>query len=88
MVIKTITKGPWGEKRKTATTWYEPFEQTDEIQRAVNFALSYDVTGLCTAGDTRILPLVLKACENFEQIDNTKMDEMIQSGQQYEPLFT
>lgn len=88
MVIKTITKGPWGEKEKTATTWYEPFDKADEIQRAVNFAMSYDVTGLCTAGDTRILPLVLKACENFKRLDAIEMDEMIQSAQQYEPLFT
>ena len=88
MIIKTITKGPWGEKQKTATTWYEPFEKSDEIQQAVNFALSYDVTGLCTAGDIRILPLVLKACENFKRLDDVEINEMIQSGQQYEPLFT
>jgi len=88
MVIKTITKGPWGEKEKIATTWYEPFEKAEEIQRAVNFAMSYDVAGLCTAGDTRILPLVLKACENFKRLDTIEMDEMIQSAQQYEPLFT
>jgi len=88
MVIKTITKGPWGEKQKTATTWYEPFDKLNEIQQAVNFALSYDVTGLCTAGDTRILPLVLKACENFNKLDNAELNEMIQSGQKFEPLFT
>lgn len=88
MIIKTITKGPWGEKQKTATTWYEPFDKSDEIQLAVNFALSYNVTGLCTAGDTRILPLVLDACENFKRLDNAETAEMIQSAQQYEPLFT
>jgi hypothetical protein len=60
----------------------------EEIQRAVNFALSYDVTGLCTAGDTRILPLVIQACQNFTRLDKSQMDEMIQSGRQYEPLFT
>jgi len=88
MVIKTITKGPWGDKEKTATTWYEPFANAEEIQRAVNFAMSYDVTGLCTAGDTRILPFVLKACDNFKRLEDIEMDEMIQSAQQYEPLFT
>jgi hypothetical protein len=88
MVIKTVTKGPWGGKEKTATTWYEPFDQMEEIQRAVNFALSYEVTGLCTAGDTRILPLVLKACENFARLNQAKLEEMIQSGRQYEPLFS
>ena len=87
MVIKTVTKGPWGEREKTATTWYEPFDDMEKIQQAVNFALSYDVTGLCTAGDTRILPLVLKACENFRSMGDAEMEMLIESGQQFEPLF-
>ena len=87
MVIKSITKGPWGDREHTATTWYEPFDKMDEIQRAVNFALSHEVTGLCTAGDTRILPLVLKACQDFKPMSSSEMAEMIQSAQKYEPLF-
>ena len=87
MIIKSITKGPWGEKQHTATTWYEPFHNMDEIQKGVNFALSYDVTGICTAGDTRVLPLVLEACENFAQLSKIEIEEMIESGKQYEPLF-
>jgi len=88
MIIKTVTKGPWGEKEKTATTWYEPFKQMEKIQEAVNFALSYEVTGLCTAGDTTVLPLVLEACQNFSPMNQTEREAMIQSGQQFEPLFT
>lgn len=88
MVIKSITKAPWGERKHTATTWYEPFDQENEIQRAVNFVLSYDVTGICTAGDTRVLPLVIQACENFSRLSSDEMDEMIKSGTHYEPLFT
>jgi aryl-alcohol dehydrogenase-like predicted oxidoreductase len=88
MVIKTITKSPWGERPHTATPWYEPFDKSDEIQRAVNFAMSYDVTGLCTAGDTHILPLVLKACENFTRLNHDEMEEMIKSAKEYEPLFS
>ena len=87
MIIKSVTKAPWGERPHTATTWYEPFEQMDEIQRAVNFVLSYEVTGLCTPGDTRILPMVLKACEDFTQLDASEREEMIESSNQYEPLF-
>ena len=87
MVIKSITKGPWGTKQHTATTWYEPFENMDEIQKGINFALSYDVTGICTAGDTRVLPLVLEACEKFSRLNQDQMEEMIEFGRQYEPLF-
>jgi aryl-alcohol dehydrogenase-like predicted oxidoreductase len=87
MIIKTVTKGPWGEKKKNATTWYEPFEDMEIIQKAVNFALSYEVTGLCTPGDTRILPMVIQACENFTEMDHEEVEQMIESGKEYEPLF-
>jgi predicted aldo/keto reductase-like oxidoreductase len=87
MIIKAITKAPWGNREHTATTWYEPFDNGEEIQPAVNFALSYDITGLCTAGDTRVLPLMLKACENFTRLSDSEKEEMIKSGEQYEPLF-
>lgn len=88
MVIKHITKGPWGTQPHTATTWYEPFDQINEVQKGVNFALSYDVTGLCTPGDTRILPMVLRACENFRRLSQSEIEGVIESGKQYEPLFT
>lgn len=88
MVIKSLTKGPWGEKQHTATTWYEPFDEMEIIQRAVNFALSYEVTGLCTAGDIRILPMMIRACENFKELGHDQMEELIELGKQYEPLFS
>jgi predicted aldo/keto reductase-like oxidoreductase len=88
LVIKSVTKGPWGNKEHTATTWYEPFDKSREIQKAVNFVLSQEVTGLCTAGDTRVLPLVIDACENFVRLSMDETEEMIKSGEQYEPLFT
>ena len=87
MVIKTIAKAPWDDRPHTATTWYEPFNQMDEIQRGVNYALSQDVTGLCTAGDTRILPLVFKACENFTPLDSVEQEKLIESGKAFQPLF-
>jgi len=87
MVIKSITKGPWGEKPKTATTWYEPFDKMDEIQRGVNFVLSHDVTGVCTAGDIKILPMVIQACENFTPLNLQEQEALIASGAQFEALF-
>lgn len=87
MIIKSITKGPWGEKPKTATTWYEPFDKMDEIQRGVNFVLSHEVTGVCTAGDVRILPMVIEACEKFTPLNPNEREELIASGSQFEALF-
>ena len=87
MIIKSITKGPWGEKKQHGLTWYEPFEEQEDIQRAVNFALSQPVTGICTAGDPVLLPRVLQACENFEPMTPEEQEAMIEEGSRYTPLF-
>jgi aryl-alcohol dehydrogenase-like predicted oxidoreductase len=88
MVIKSIAQAPWGEKEHTAATWYEPFSEMDQIQSAVNFVLSHAVTGICTAGDIHLLPMVLKACENFVSLSLEEQSRLIESGRSYQPLFT
>jgi len=87
MIIKSITKGPWGEQTKTHTTWYQPFTDAEHIQQAVNFALSQDVTGLCTVGDIRLLPLVLRACASYTPLSEAEQAALIASAEVYEPLF-
>lgn len=87
MIIKSITKGPWGDKPKTNTTWYEPFTDRRHIQQAVNFALSQDVTGLCSVGDITILLLFLEACENFSPQTAAEQEALIATAAEYEPLF-
>lgn len=87
MVIKSIARGPWGDKEKTHTTWYEPFSGMDEIKQAVNFVLSHEVTGICTAGDTRLLPLVLKGCEEFVPMPVEVRRRLIEAGRVLQPLF-
>jgi len=87
MIIKSIAQGPWGEKEKTHTTWYEPFSRMDEIQKGINFVLSHDVTGVCTAGDTGVLPLVLKACEQAVPLSLEETEKLIEAGRAYQPLF-
>ena len=88
MIIKHIARGPWGDKTRTHTTWYEPFSQAEIIQQAVNFALSQPVTGLCTAGDIQILPLMLEACEKFTPLNDEEQAALIQRAIEFEPLFT
>jgi len=87
LVIKSIAQGPWGEKEKTHTTWYEPLSGLDEIQKAINFVLSHDVTGVCTAGDISVLPLVLKACEKSAPLSLEEREQLIEAGRPYQPLF-
>jgi len=87
MVIKALARGPWGEKEKTYATWYEPFDEMERIQQAVNFVLSHDVAGLCTPGDVRLLPQVLAACEHYTPLTAEERNGLIDSGRAYRPLF-
>lgn len=87
MIIKTIAKIPWGERERTYNTWYEPFDDPQHIQQCVNFALSQDVTGLCTSADVTILPMFLDACERFEPMEAAHQEGLIATASDYETIF-
>ncbi len=75
--IKSLTKGPWGEKTHTAETWYEPFEDQSEITRAVSWILGQGTIFLNTTGDVRLLPKVLEAASlNLPKPGDDEMEEM------------
>jgi aryl-alcohol dehydrogenase-like predicted oxidoreductase len=88
MAIKAVAKGPYGEQEPTHSTWYDPFTDAEVIQDAVNFTLSQPVTGICTPGDVRLLPDVIRSCENFLALNEMKQEALIGAGAAYEPLFS
>ena len=87
MIIKSVTQSPWGALARTHQTWYRPFTDPAQIQQAVNFVLSQDVTGLCTAGDLQVLPLVLRACQQATPMSPAEQQALIATAGQFEPLF-
>jgi len=88
MIIKAVTRGPWGDKTQNYRTWYQPFDKIKDIQPAVDFVLSQDITGLCTVGDAGILPIALEACENFTPMTEAEQEALIATAGKYEQLFT
>jgi aryl-alcohol dehydrogenase-like predicted oxidoreductase len=88
MVIKSITKGPWGEQTHNYNTWYQPYDRQSAVDRAVRFALSQPgVTGIPSAGDTRLLPLILDAAERFQLMTAAEQEQAIEESRMLEPLF-
>ncbi len=88
MAIKSIAKGPWGDRDKRWHTWYEPWETQARIQQGVNFALSQPgVTGIPMAGETRLLPLLLRAAENFTPLSLQEQGALIVASAGLEPIF-
>ena len=88
MIIKSIAKGPWGDKPQKNTTWYEPFIEKEWIRKCVHFALSQPITGICTAGEISLLPAILDACESYKPMDIGEQEELISQASKFEALFT
>jgi hypothetical protein len=63
MTIKAVSRRNWPEQAEHSyTTWYEPYDTQARITAAVSWVLAHDeVTGIPTAGDVRLLGMLLEA---------------------------
>jgi aryl-alcohol dehydrogenase-like predicted oxidoreductase len=69
MTIKAVARRNWpglaaGESTagQAYATWYEPYDDQERIRAAVSWVLAHpEVTGLATAGDVRLLGMILRA---------------------------
>jgi aryl-alcohol dehydrogenase-like predicted oxidoreductase len=63
--IKGLARGPWATADRTHTTWYQPLEQPEHIERAVHWVIGRPGIFLNTAGDLSLLARVLEAASRF-----------------------
>jgi aryl-alcohol dehydrogenase-like predicted oxidoreductase len=86
--IKSIALAPWDGRPQTASTWYEPLSQQEDIDLAVHWVLGRPGVFLDTAGDVRLLPHVLAAAESFsgERPTDERMRDLVQRHS-LKPLF-
>jgi aryl-alcohol dehydrogenase-like predicted oxidoreductase len=85
--IKAVTRAPWGDRPKTAATWYEPLRDQVAIDRAVHWVLGRPGMFLNTVGDIAVLPRVLAAAESFHERPSDAAMQEIAEQQAMEPLF-
>jgi aryl-alcohol dehydrogenase-like predicted oxidoreductase len=85
--IKGITLGPWGEKERSTTTWYEPLQDQHEIDLAVHWVLGRQGVFLNTASDVNLLPKVLEAAERFSARPTDAQMEHLSRERSMAPLF-
>jgi len=84
--IKALTRGPWGDKPHTRTTWYEPLEKQDEIDTAVHYVLNQPNFFLNTVGDIHLLPKVLDAASRFQPGEQANVEKDL-AQIDMDPLF-
>jgi aryl-alcohol dehydrogenase-like predicted oxidoreductase len=64
--IKSLAAGPWGEKERNTTTWYEPIREQADVDRAVHWVLGNEQVFLNSASDLSLLAKVLDAAERYK----------------------
>jgi aryl-alcohol dehydrogenase-like predicted oxidoreductase len=89
MLIKVGARNLWREGEDPRyTTWYEPLDEQPHIDAAVAFALARpEVTGICTAGDVRLLPLFVEAEERRGSRTSQEVEAELSHISELEPPF-
>lgn len=85
--IKAITKRPWEAAMRMYRTWYEPFDEQEEIDKSLWYALSQGINTAAMPADLHLWPLVIDAAERFRVLDTREQEETISEVKQYKPLF-
>jgi aryl-alcohol dehydrogenase-like predicted oxidoreductase len=77
--IKSIALALWEGRERTASTWYEPLREPDDVERAVHWVLGREGVFLNTVGDVDLLPLVLAAAERAgERPSDDELRELVE----------
>jgi predicted aldo/keto reductase-like oxidoreductase len=85
--IKSLSRGPLGEKPKVRAVWYDPLEDDAAIERAVHWVLGNPQVFLNTVGDIHLLPKVLEAASNFQEAPSDEAMQQDIEEQGITPLF-
>lgn len=85
--IKGITLGPWGDKDRVNTTWYEPLHDQEDIDLAVHWVLARPGIFLNTVGDVTLLPKVLDAAARVRSRPSDAAMDALVARRNMAPLF-
>ncbi|MGL1893025.1 MAG: aldo/keto reductase [Spirochaetaceae bacterium] len=72
--IKTICRGPWGDKKQNYSTWYQPFDEQDDIDILIGYVLKLERSFINSAAEVKIFPKIIQAAENFDPTRNYTLE--------------
>lgn len=89
MAIKAIAKTRLsGENKTYPNLWYEPFEGDTEIEKALQFTLSKDITGTVHAGDSIFMKKTLQFIEGNREFKEPDPEEILSMIRNVLPIFS
>ena len=85
--IKAVAKRPWEVNMRMYRTWYEPFDEQEEIDKRLWYALTQDITTAALPGDLRLWPHIIDAADRFRMLDTHEQEKTVSEVNQYKPIF-
>jgi len=86
IAIKAIAKRPWERASHFYRTWYEPFDQPQEIKKSLHYTLSQAITTAVMPGDLQLWSKVIGAAAEFKPLTEKEQQEVISEVVRYQPL--
>lgn len=77
--IKMLARGGWGGREKALNTWYDPYRDQDEIDKALWWQLSQPIHTAPSTGEPSLLPRILDAAERFRQLSASEQEAVMKS---------
>lgn len=80
LCIKAFAKGPWPADlpadERPYDTWYEPYDDPDDLEECLRYALSQGMTSIPSSGDPDLVPAILEAAERYEALPESEQDRL------------
>lgn len=89
LAIKSVAKRIWENPDKAHhkyQTWYEPFDDTKDIEKSLWYTLSQYITSAVTPGELKLWPKIIEAASRFQHLTQQEQQKVISEVAQYPPL--
>ena len=86
LAIKAVSKRMWPAGDRTYSTWYEPFDTQEDIDRSLWYTLSQGVTTCPMPSDLKLWPLVIDAAERFRPMTAEQQAAAVDAVRGYQPI--
>jgi aryl-alcohol dehydrogenase-like predicted oxidoreductase len=87
IAMKSMANGPWPSDVRTHNCWYQPFDTQREVDEALWFTLSQDVTTAASSSDIQVAKMMIDAAERYTPLNQEEQQRLLRKAASYKPLF-
>jgi predicted aldo/keto reductase-like oxidoreductase len=89
LALKAMARTNWPEegKRKWGKCWYQPFDSWEDVELALRFALSQDITAAIPPGEPELFKMAVGVAEGFRPLSIEEVDQLRGSARAIKPIF-